>query len=81
MNSSTLITLFWIRVINVEEFITKRKQFTTDEWIDILVNSQGLNPAILTRRQKLSHICRFLPLIESNVKYDSNWAPRETGET
>ena len=60
-------TPFQISVINVDEFITKRKQFTTDEWIDILINSQGLNPGILTRRQKLLYICRFLPLIETNV--------------
>ena len=56
------------------------KQFTSDEWIDILVNSQGLNPAILTRRQKLLYICRSFPLIESNVNM-IELGPRETGKT
>lgn len=73
-------TPFQVSVINVDEFITKRKQFSTDEWLDILVNSQGLNPAILTRRQKLLCICRFLPLIETNVNM-IELGPRETGKT
>jgi ATP-dependent Lon protease len=53
---------------------------TTDEWIDILVNSCGLNPQHLTRRQKLLYLCRCLPLVETHVNL-VELAPRETGKT
>ena len=73
-------TPFQISVINLCEFIEKRSQFTTDEWIDILVNSCGLDPEPLNRRQKLLYICRCVPLAENNVN-QIELAPRETGKT
>lgn len=73
-------TPFQISVINLTEFIEKRSLFTGDEWIDILVNSCGLDPLPLNRRQKLLYICRCLPLVESNVN-QIELAPRETGKT
>ncbi len=76
----TAFTPFQVSVINLDEFIEKRKEFTTDEWIDILVNSCGLNSARMTRRQKLLYLCRCLPLVESNVNM-VELAPRETGKT
>jgi ATP-dependent Lon protease len=76
----TAFTPFQVSVINLDEFIEKRKEFTTDEWIDILVNSCGLNPSKMTRRQKLLYLCRCLPLVESNVNM-VELAPRETGKT
>jgi ATP-dependent Lon protease len=60
-------TPFQISVINLSEFIERRAQFTTEEWIDILVNSCGLDPEPLNRRQKLLYICRCVPLAENNV--------------
>jgi len=73
-------TPFQISVINLNEFIEKRSQFTTEEWIDILVNSCGLDPEPLSRRQKLLYICRCVPLAETNVN-QIELAPRETGKT
>jgi ATP-dependent Lon protease len=32
-------TPFQISIINVDEYIEKRAEFTTDEWLDILINS------------------------------------------
>lgn len=76
----TAFTPFQVSVINLDEFIEKRKEFTTENWIDILVNSCGLNPAKMTRRQKLLYLCRCIPLVESNVNM-VELAPRETGKT
>lgn len=76
----TAFTPFQVSVINLDEYIEKRKEFTTDEWIDILVNSCGLDPSRMTRRQKLLYICRCIPLIETNVNM-VELAPRETGKT
>jgi len=76
----TAFTPFQVSVINLDEFIEKRKEFATDDWIDILVNSCGLNPAKMTRRQKLLYLCRCIPLVETNVNM-VELAPRETGKT
>ena len=73
-------TPFQISVIDVREFTEKRAQFTDDEWLDILVNSFGLNPARMTRREKLLYISRAVPLVESNHNM-VELGPRETGKT
>jgi ATP-dependent Lon protease len=73
-------TPFQISVIDVQEFTEKRAQFTDDEWLDILVNSFGLNPARMTRREKLLYISRAVPLVESNHNM-IELGPRETGKT
>lgn len=76
----TAFTPFQVSVINLDEFIEKRKEFTTDEWLEILVNSCGLNPSRMTPRQKLLYLCRCIPLVETNVNM-VELAPRETGKT
>ncbi len=73
-------TPFQVSVIDVDEYIEKRRQFTTDAWIDILINSCGLNPDRMSRRQKLLYLCRCLPLVENNLNL-IELAPRETGKT
>ena len=73
-------TPFQISIINLQEYLEKRYQFTTDEWIDILINSCGLNPEPLSRRQKLLYLSRCVPLTENNVNC-IELAPRETGKT
>ncbi len=76
----TAFTPFQVSVINLDEYIEKRKEFSTDEWIDILINSCGLSPDAMSRRQKLLYLCRCIPLVETNVNM-VELAPRETGKT
>lgn len=76
----TEFTPFQISMIDLKEFITKRQQFTDGEWLDILVNSFGLNPDKMTRREKLLYISRAVPLVESNHNM-IELGPRETGKT
>lgn len=76
----TAFTPFQVSVINLDEFIERRKEFSTDEWIDVLVNSCGLDPEQMTRRQKLLYLCRCIPLVETNVNM-VELGPRETGKT
>jgi len=76
----TGFTPFQVAVINLGEFIERRREFSTGEWIDVLVNSCGLNPEGMTRRQKLLYLCRCIPLVESNTNM-VELAPRETGKT
>lgn len=73
-------TPFQVSVINLAEYIEKRSKFTADEWIAVLINSCGLDPEKLTRRQKLLYLCRCIPLVETNVNI-IELGPRETGKT
>lgn len=76
----TDFTPFQISVIDVHEFITKRGAFSDEEWLDILVNSFGLDPARMTHRQKLLYLSRAVPLVEANHNM-IELGPRETGKT
>ncbi|HAJ37917.1 MAG TPA: BREX system Lon protease-like protein BrxL [Chloroflexi bacterium] len=76
----TDFTPFQITMIDLGEFLSKRRAFGDEEWLDILVNSFGLNPATMTRRQKLIYISRAVPLVEANHNL-IELGPRETGKT
>lgn len=76
----TDFTPFQISMIDVREFIDKRRLFSDEEWLDILVNSFGLNPAKMTRREKLLYLSRAIPLVENNHNM-IELGPRETGKT
>ncbi len=76
----TGFTPFQVSVIDLEEFIKNRFEFSTEEWIDVLINSCGLNPDRMSRRQKLLYMSRCIPLVETNVNM-VELAPRETGKT
>jgi ATP-dependent Lon protease len=76
----TGFTPFQVSIIDLDDFIERRQQFTTEEWLDVLVNSCGLNPKKMSRRQKLLYLCRCIPLVESNINL-LELAPRETGKT
>ena len=73
-------TPFQISMIDVNEFVEKRREFSADEWIDVLINSFGLNPDRMTRRQKLLYVSRAVPLVETNHNL-IELGPRETGKT
>ena len=73
-------TPFQIAVIDLPEFIDKRRKFRETEWLDILINSVGLNPALMSRREKLLYLLRLVPLAEANFNC-IELAPRETGKT
>ena len=71
-----------IQVANVDldEFKAVRKEFTTDEWIDFLIHSSGLNPCVLNRREKLLVIARLLPYVENNFNF-MELGPKGTGKS
>ena len=61
-------------------YVEGRKQFTRDEWIDVILRSLGLEPAKLTNRVKLHFIARLLPLVEANFNF-IELGPRSTGKS
>ena len=76
----TEFTPFQISVIDLNEYIEKRKQFEADEWLDFLINSIGFNPEQSSRREKLLYLWRLVPMAEANCN-TIELAPRETGKT
>jgi len=66
--------------IDVEEYIEQRKNFTTDEWIDFLIHTVGLNPENLNRREKFITLARLLPHVENNFNF-MELGPKGTGKS
>lgn len=73
-------TPFQVAMVDVHEFIEKRQDFNTGEWVDTLINSFGLNPENMERREKILFLCRAIPLVETNHNL-IELSPRETGKT
>ena len=66
--------------IDLQDFIDHRKNFTTDEWIDFLIHTVGLNPDKLNRREKFITLARLLPHIENNFNF-MELGPKGTGKS
>lgn len=63
-----------------DRYVEGRKQFTRDEWVDVILRSLGLEPSKLTKRVKLHFIARLTPLIEANFNF-IELGPRSTGKS
>jgi ATP-dependent Lon protease len=63
-----------------DEYCAGRKEFTTDEWIDVLLRSAGLEPTRFERRLKLLLLARFVPFVEKNFNF-IELGPRGTGKS
>ena len=63
-----------------DDYVASRDAFTTDEWVDLLVRSVGLEPAHFDRRTKLLFLARLVPLCESNYNL-VELGPRGTGKS
>lgn len=61
-------------------YLEARKQFTTDEWIDVLLQSIGLNPEVFGRRSKLIQLIRLIPFCERNYNL-IELGPKGTGKS
>jgi len=66
--------------IDMEEFKRGRAAFTTDEWIDVVLRSTGIEPDKFTKRQKWLHLARLIPLVENNYNF-CELGPRGTGKS
>lgn len=66
--------------IDLDDIITKRKSFTTEEWMDLLLRSAGYEPDSLDLRTKLHFIERMVPLVERNYNL-CELGPRGTGKS
>jgi ATP-dependent Lon protease len=62
------------------EYKALRAKFTTNEWIDVLVSTIGMEPSQFSRRQKLLLLARLIPLCEQNYNI-VELGPRGTGKS
>ncbi len=75
-------TLKPIQVASVDyaEFVKARAQFTTEEWMDLLMQSIGFNPEMFSRRAKLLTLIRLVPFCERNYNL-LELGPKGTGKS
>ena len=66
--------------VNLEEYTQLRKEFTTDEWLDLLMHSIGLNPEYFNRRDKFIQLSRLIPHTENNYNF-IELGPKGTGKS
>ncbi|MBP7068903.1 MAG: protease Lon-related BREX system protein BrxL [Methanothrix sp.] len=79
---------FWIEDLkpiqlasfDLPEYILSRRKFTSDEWIDLLIRSIGMEPSHFDRRLKLLFLIRLVPLCEQNYNL-IELGPRGTGKS
>ncbi|WP_426709751.1 BREX system Lon protease-like protein BrxL [Cetobacterium sp. SF1] len=58
---------FQLSEIDLEELIEMREQFSSDQWLNIMVSTVGLNYENYNRRQKLILLSRLIPMVENNI--------------
>jgi ATP-dependent Lon protease len=64
----------------LDELAEARKAFTTEEWIDFLLRSTGIESSALTVRQKNAFMLRMVPFVERNYNI-VELGPRGTGKS
>lgn len=66
--------------INIDTWISKRSQFSDNEWMNLMINSIGFDPSQLSSEEKILYLVRLIPFIESNVNM-VELGPTMTGKT
>lgn len=61
-------------------YVSARREFTTDEWIDLMIQSIGFNPDLFGRRAKLLQLVRLIPFVERNYNL-VELGPKGTGKS
>ena len=66
--------------IDINDLKSGRNKFTKEEWIDIMLRSIGMEPDVLTNREKWLLLVRMIPLVENNFNL-CELGPRSTGKS
>jgi ATP-dependent Lon protease len=69
-----------IAKVDYEQYRELRSAFTTDEWIDLLMQSIGFKPEAFGRRSKLLQLLRLIPYVERNYNL-IELGPKGTGKS
>lgn len=65
---------------DLDSYVANRAQFSTDDWIDTLIQSIGFNPECFGRRSKLLQLVRLIPFCERNYNL-IELGPKGTGKS
>jgi ATP-dependent Lon protease len=79
---------FWIDEIkpiqlgsfDLDDYCRGRREFDSDQWVDLLIRSIGLEPSHFERRLKILLLARLIPLCEANYNL-IELGPRGTGKS
>ncbi len=74
------LTPIQVATFALEDYQRLRREFTTDEWIDLMLRSMGYEPNGMTRRLKFLFLTRLIPLCERNYNL-VELGPRGTGKS
>lgn len=69
-----------IASVDFDEFLKARANFSTDEWMDVLMQTVGFNPEMFSRRAKLLILIRLVPYCERNYNL-LELGPKGTGKS
>ena len=71
-----------IQVANVDldDYQNRRANFSTEEWMDLLMHSIGLNPEYFSQRDKFIQLSRLIPHVENNYNF-IELGPKGTGKS
>jgi len=66
--------------MDMDELREGRKQFTAEQWLDVLMRSSGMEPTTLDQRVKWHLLARMIPFVENNYNV-CELGPRGTGKS
>ena len=66
--------------MDMDELFAARTQFNTDQWMDVLIRSIGMEPTNLKQRVKWHLLTRMIPFVENNYNV-CELGPRGTGKS
>lgn len=74
------LTPIQVAGLNMDEIYQGRTAFTTQEWIEVLLRTFGLEPTQFTKRQQWLLLARMIPFVENNYNL-VELGPRGTGKS
>ncbi len=66
--------------MDMESLFEGRRNFSSDEWMDVLIRSTGMEPSVLDGRVKWNLLARMIPFVENNYNM-CELGPRGTGKS
>lgn len=74
------LTPIQVAGLDMSEVYSAREHFTTQEWIDLILRTIGMEPTIFTDREKWLFMARLIPFVENNYNL-VELGPRGTGKS
>jgi len=74
------LTPIQVAGLDMKEIFNAREHFTTEEWVDLILRTIGMEPTIFTEREKWLFLARLIPFVENNFNL-VELGPRGTGKS